>query len=256
MSRHIYETKDYNKFVLDAFNRATEKHNKNLEKSMQKDGFWDDEPVKVRRKNGKFVIMKGQNRFFVAKKLGLPIKYMVITRKVDIPGEEPTKTPWSLHHYLLSYCKMGKEPYLMVKKYHEETGINLNACISILAGDSAGSGNRANQFKTGIYRLGNLNHSRVIASIINQCRESGYPFWNNSMFVTAASKVCWADGFASEVLKEKIKTFVHFMEKQASVQNYVEMLDSIYNRQSREKTPLAFLAEEAARKRNAVKAGK
>lgn len=194
MSRNIFETRIYSKFVLDEFNRATERHNKNLVKSMQTDGFWDDEPIKVRRANGnndKLVIMKGQNRFFVAKMLGLPIKYQIVTRKVDIPGEEPTQTPWSLHHYLLSYCKMGKEPYLMVKKYHEETGINLNACISILAGDSAGSGNRANQFKTGIYRLGNLNHSRVMASIITQCRESGYPFWNNSMFVAAVSKICW-----------------------------------------------------------------
>lgn len=252
MSRHILETYNYNKFVLAAFNRSVEK-TKRLEASMRKDGFWDDEPILVKRANGKLEIVRGQHRFCVARSLGLSIKYLETTREVNIAAEENIRRPWSLKDYLFSYCQMRKEAYLKVKEYHEETGIPLTACISMLAGDSAGSHNQNTRFKDGTYTLGSLSHSRVVASIIKQAHISGFPDWNNNLFVQALSKIVWAEGFASEVMKDKIKTFCHFMKKQPSKQDYIEMLDSIYNRQSHTKIPLAFLAEEAAKKRNAIK---
>jgi hypothetical protein len=253
MAKHIMETNNYQKFVLAAFNRPIG-NTKKLEASMKKDGFWDDEPILVKRNgDGKLIILRGQHRYHVARKLGIPIKYVETQREVNIPGEEKTKLHWSLKDYLFSYCQRWREAYEKVREYHETTGIPFNACISLLAGDSAGSGNWSQKFKDGDYKLGNLSHSRVVAGIVAQAKESGYPFWNNMLFVQAVSKIAWAEGFASEVLKEKINTWVQFMKKHATKQDYVEMLDSIYNRGSRTKIPLTFLAEEAARQRCAAK---
>lgn len=253
MAKQILETNNYQKFILSPFNRPI-RSTKRLEASMKKDGFWDDEPILVKRSdNGKFIILRGQHRFYVAKKLGIPVKYLETNREVNIPLEEKTKISWKLSDYLFSYCQMRIDSYLRLNDYHENTGIPLVCCISLVAGESAGSHNRANDFKMGNYKVGNPAHSRVVASIVAAAKESGYPFWGLRLFVEAVSRIAWAEGFASEVMKEKIRTFVQFMKKQPTMQDYVEMLDSIYNRQSHTKIPLAFLAEEAARKRNAVK---
>lgn len=252
MSRKILETNNYHKFALAPFNRELG-NIKRLEASMRQCGFWDDKPILVKRENGKLLIVEGQHRFEVARRLGLPVKYLETKREVNIPEDERSKRPWSLKDYLYSYCQMGKEPYLRVREYFEQTGINLVACISLLAGESAGSNNQVSKFKSGTYLLGNPAHSRVVALIIGQCRESGFPAWNNHLFVQAVSKIAWAEGFAAEVMKEKIKTHVQFMKKQGTKQEYLEMLESIYNRQSHTRIPLAFLAEEAARKRSAIK---
>jgi len=259
----ICETTNYKLFAPSKFNRNVI-NTKNMEASMKKYGWRDPKPMEVVRIENNignviplFEIIDGHNRFYAARKLGISVKYVEVKpTMVMTPAEDgPTITLWSIQHYLEGYVRLGKPAYIMVKEYHDKTGINLGACISMLAGDSAGSNNWNVRFKGGTYRLGNLSHARVVAAIINQCRESGYPYWHNTLFVRAVSKLAWAEGFASEVLKGKIKTFVHFMEKQASVQGYGEMLDSIYNRQSRERTNVWFLAEEAARKKNAVKAG-
>lgn len=253
MSAKVLESNNHGRFELTDFNRDVNK-TRHLEASMRKHGWIDAYPLHVIRNGGnKFLIKSGHHRFAVAVKLGIPVKYIECRDEITIHELEKATVRWSMQDYLTSYVRCGKEAYLAVLEYHKRTGIGLAACISMLAGDSAGSGNWNGRFKDGTYRLGNLSHSRVIATIIAQCRESGYPYWNNTLFVEAVSKVALAEGFASEVLKEKVKTFVYFMKKQATKQDYVDMVDSIYNRQSQNKMPLSFLAEEAARKRNAIK---
>lgn len=253
MGAKILESNNYEKFELTEFNRDVKK-TKYLDASMRKHGWIDAYPAHVvRNGGGKLLIKAGHHRFTIAIRLGIPVKYVECNDNSTIHELEKATTKWTLEDYLTSYARSGKEAYLVVEDYRRRTGIGLSACISMLAGDSAGSGNWQRAFKEGTYRLGNLNHSRVVEAIIKQCKDSGFPYSTQNLFVQAVSKIAWAEGFASEVLKDKIKTFVQFMKKQATKQDYIEMLDSIYNRQSHVKMPLAFLAEEAARKRNVIK---
>jgi hypothetical protein len=251
MSAKILESNNYSKFELTPINREVKK-TKNLEISMKTHGWLDAYPADVvRNSNGKLQIRAGHHRFEVAKKLGIPVKYVECQDNVTIHELEAASRKWTAEDYLNSFVRMGNPAYIAIRDYHERTGIGLRCCISLLAGYSADSrGGLSERFAKGAYRLGNMSHARVVESIISQARISGFPYWKNAGFVNAVSKISYAEGFSSEVMKDKIKTFAHFMKKQAGTQDYLEMLDSIYNRQSQTKTPLAFLAEEAARKRN------
>lgn len=250
MSAKVLESNNYGRFELTEFNRNVKK-TRHLEASMQKHGWIDAYPAHViRNGNNRLLIKAGHHRYQVAMKLGIPIKYIECQDEATIHELEKASNKWSTQDFLDSFARAGKPAYLTVRDYQERTGIPLAACIALLAGYSAGTGCANKKFKDGTYRVGNLSHSRVVESIISQARVSGYPYWNNTSFVNAVSKVCWAEGFSSEVMKDKIKTFVHFMKKQASGEEYLEMLESIYNRQSHEKIPLKFLAEMAAKKRN------
>jgi hypothetical protein len=67
--------------------------------------------------------------------------------------------------------------------------------------------------------------------------------YNAPNFVKAVSKISWAEGFDLALMKKKIKAHFELLKKQASKQDYIIMLEMIYNRQSKEKVPLAFNAE-------------
>ena len=250
MSVKVLESNNYGRFELTAFNRDVNK-TRHLETSMRKHGWIDAYPAHViRNGNNKLLIKAGHHRYVVAMKLGIPVKYVECSDEATIHELEKATKLWTMQDYLNSFARLGKSAYLTVRDYQERTGMPLNACISMLAGRSAGSGSPVISFKDGTFRIGNQSHARVVEGIITQARVSGYPYWKNMSFISAISKSCWAEGFSSEVMKDKIKAFVHFMKKQATGEEYLEMLESVYNRQSHDKIPLKFLAEMAAKKRN------
>jgi len=253
MAKKILESNNYSKFELLEFNRDVHK-TRHLEMSMMKHGWIDAYPAHVIRNlnTGKLQIKAGHHRFFVAQKLRIPVKYVECRDEATIHELERSTTPWKLRDYLISYVRLGKAAYIRVLHYHKETGINLGACISMLAGTSAGSHNWHKQFKDGTYRLGDPGHATMVSEIVLCCKKSGFPHAVAKLFIEALSKIVWAEDFSATTLKKKIGRYADHMKKQPSKQAYVEMLDSIYNRGSQTKIPLAFLAEEAARKRNAV----
>ncbi len=220
---------------------------------MQKYGWIDAYPLHViRQEDGRLQIKDGHHRFYVAHKLRIPVKYVECKDEITMAEMVRATVPWSMKDYLVSFVRCGKAAYVVVSNYHKKTGIGLNACISMLAGDSAGSGNWGKQFKDGTYRLGDPVHADIVGSIVLHCKKCGFLWWKHPLFVQAVSKIAWAEGFDPTVLESKIITYSEHLKKQASKQDYIEMLDSIYNRASRTKVPLAFNAEQAARKRNVI----
>ena len=174
--KEILETKDYGKFVLSEFNRDVKK-TWNLEASMQKHGWIYAYPLHViKRADGLFEIKAGHHRFYVAKKLNIPVKYVECRDKASILDLEKATVPWTLQDYINSYVRMGKRPYIEVLEYHKRTGINLSACISMLAGDSADSGNWNAVFKAGDYRLGDNLHARIVGDIVLHSKRCGFVY--------------------------------------------------------------------------------
>lgn len=243
----VQETSNYGRFELLEFNRKVE-NIKRLEESMRIHGWISAYPMHVvKNGNGKLKIKAGHHRFEVARKLGIPVKFVVCDDEADIYELERSTTPWSVEDYLTSHISSGFHDYLVVKNYHEYTGIHLAQCISLLAGESASSMNWLKRFKQSSYRLGDPTHATIVGDIIVYCRKLSIPFATNSIFVQAVSKVVWVDEFDPNVLKNKIRSHRQIMVKQASKKDYVNLLDTVYNYKSTKKIPLAFLADEKAR---------
>jgi hypothetical protein len=252
----IMETNNYSRFVVQPFNRDVKK-TWHLEESFKQDGFRDDEPLSVTRlpdSRGpafdRFLVNEGHHRFYVARKLKIPVKYV----EMKIPPMSPsrklktTKT-WSLKNCMEGWVRIGKPAYICVLRYYEKTGIGLAACISMLAGDSAGSGHWNDQFKDGTYMLGDPSHADIVGDIVIHCRELGIPYYKHRPFVNAISKIAWAEGFDPKVLKNKLTLYPEFVKKQSGKDEYVKQFEDIYNRRSQTLLPLQIKAEEAARKR-------
>jgi hypothetical protein len=118
-----------------------------------------------------------------------------------------------------------------------------------MGGESAGSSNKLNAFKDGKYKLGDTTHANQVKAIVLHMKKCGIPFATNTLFVQALSKILRVEGFSVSKFKEKISTHAASFEKQSSLESYLDAIEAIYNRASRDRLPLAFLAKEKAKER-------
>lgn len=250
MASKVLESNNYGMFELWEFNRDVTK-TKKLTQSMKTHGWINSKPMSVvQMPNGKLRIKDGHHRFDIAQRLGMPVKYVIDTDN-STPNElYETYNPWSLLDSLTSYCRAGKEEYLKVRDYCEETRISLALAASMLIGESAGSGNYRESFRQGTFKVNpRSNHAEIVKAMILCMKKNGVKFYNNNLLVQALSKCVWLDDFSSDHLNSKIKNFAFMVEKKANLEQYLEMLEEVYNRQSRIKIPLKYLALEKAKER-------
>jgi hypothetical protein len=250
----IYETTDYNRFELLSFNRNV-RNTKALAESMRKYGWINSRPMDVFSSgNGKLIIRDGHHRFEVAQTLGIPVKYVICDDSASIYDLDISTNKWSLKDFLVSYCREGNHPeYQAIQDYCEETGVAIQIAISLLAGQLAMSNNFGSKFKNGTFQI---NRRSTLASDVKQlvllCKSVEIPFYNTNYLVQAFSKIVQVEHFNMKQMKSKIKQFKSLFEKKALVDQYLEMLEDIYNRKSRVKVPLKFLANEASKKRQQI----
>jgi len=243
-------SRDYDKFELLQFNRNVNR-TKHLESSMSRHGWIDAYPAHVvENGNGKLKIKAGHHRFFVARKLNLPIKFVVCDDDSSIHELEKATTPWRIGDYLESHLRTGNPAYSIIKEYHDRTGISISSCISMLSGETAGSTNKNEMFKRGEIKIKKTDHAETVAGIVAAMKKAKIKFATNNMLVQAISRIAWVKKFSKTQMIHKIKTFPSLIEKRPNVQSYSEMLSDVYNRQSKTKIPLAFMANETMKKRS------
>lgn len=247
----LQESKNYEMFELLDFNRDVKK-TKRLEASMKEYGFRGSTPLEViRGGNGKLKIRQGHHRFYVARKLGIPVKYVVMEDDISIYQIESTVVSWNMRDYLESHCRAGLPEYLKIREYCDETGISVGHAVAMLGGNSAGTSNFSEKFKTGSYIINTQSqHANIVKEIILYMKKCNIEFYNTSSLVAAVSKVVFVKDFNPSHMKTKIKNFSGFISKKANVDQYLTMLEDIYNRQSREKIPLKFLADAISKERH------
>ena len=255
MSEKILITNNYRLFELLPFNRDVKKI-KSLSKSMTNHGWISAYPMNViQNGNGKFKIKDGHHRFEVAQKLNIPVKYVVCTDSATVYELDKATNKWTLNDCLTSYCRSGKVEYMKVREYCEETGIGLSNALAMLYGHSPGTGNVGLLFRGGMFKINqNCNHAQIVKELVLTAKRSGVKFYNTNLLVHAFSKIAWVDNISIDRMKSKIKTFVYLIEKKANLDQYLAMLEEIYNRQSQKKIPLKYLAQEKAKERNVATA--
>ena len=250
----IYETKEYDKFRPAEFNRDVKK-TKGLERSMLKHGFLSPYPLHVSRdSSGKFVIKAGNHRFFVARKLGIPVKYTISDDASTIDELEDGTNPYSLQDYLAGCCRAGKTEYIDVQKYVDESGIGISQAVGMLAGwSSSASSKLSKRFKHGEFNIDkSVNHALKVKNIILYMKKCGVGYASVSSLVKAISRIVLVDEFNEAQFLSRVKKHTSLFERKASVEQYMDLLEIIYNHTSKVKIPLKFLAEEAARKRKCI----
>lgn len=243
-------TKDYGIFEMHEFNRPLHK-DKLLEESMKAHGFMPSSPIHcVKNGNETLKVIRGHHRLDNAKRLGLPVYYIIDESNKDIFELEGGKPVWTVRDFAEARSNAGNESCEKLLWFSKKHNLPLGVTASLLGGESAGSNNKTKQIKKGNFELGDMTHANKVVRITDTCRDLKIPFASSAAFVSALSAALRVKDFDTNVFIHKVNLNPAIMRKRGTMQEYLEEIEAMYNYGSKQgRIPLAFKAREIARAR-------
>lgn len=247
----ILESNNYGMFEMCEFNRDIRKI-RPLVNSMKKYGFRSSTPIEVvKNGKGKMKIRSGHHRFVAAQTLKIPIKYIVMDDDITIYEMEETVNNWSMKDYLDANVREGKEEYIEIRKYCEETGLTISNAIAILKGSTSLGKLYLDKFKIGEFeRNRDSELYRNVLDIFSAMKSRNIHGYNVTNFARAVAKCCLLPEFRINHFISRIKQYPFLFKKMATTDQYVDLIEEIYNYKSREKFPLRFRVDEKMKERS------
>ena len=244
-------TKDYDMFEMHKFNRPLGEK-PGLVDSMRRDGFAPSCAIHcVTNGNGKLKIIRGHHRFAIAKRLGLPVYYIVDDSITDIFAlEGDSRQSWSVADFAYARAKAGDKHCKEMLAFKDTHGLTFGSAASLMGGESAGSHNQTRAIKSGAFRVGDKKHAWKVVEITDLCRELGIKFATSSGFVHAVSRALRVPEFDSKRFQHSLSLHPHIMNKRSRADEYLEEITGLYNYRRRGKrVRIDSLADDIMRER-------
>lgn len=235
ISNQVHTTTDYFLFKpIDGNRELNLLHFKRLKKSIEENYLFTVIIV-----NEKKEIIDGQHRFQCCKELGLPINYIVCEgyglNEVHVLNQN-SKT-WNADDYLDGYCKLGYPHYIEYAKFKAKFDFGHNECMLLLGGEMGGQ--HVKEFYNGKFRIKDYNKALEIATKVSMI-EPYYDGYKRKTFIRAMNKIFAKSNFDFTQLLQKLKIQPTALQDCTSVEQYILLIEEIYNYRSREKVSLRF----------------
>lgn len=234
----------------------TPKKVRNYILSLQKHGFWKSHPIVWFRHKGKMMILWGHHRREAALALGInawgqEAEGLTLYDSIPLIQEENWGT-WKVLETLKREVRLGNPDYLKLKNYVDR-GMSVSAASSVLSGDSASSHNYLQDVKKGIFKIQTTAHADKLLQVIEAFPDC--PIVRNSNFIKALSRCLFVPQFDHNMLIRRIKAHPSLLENRSTIKEFSATIDRIYNfsTAAAKQLPLAFMADQVARERSAVK---
>lgn len=247
-------TRNYDIFEMHANNRPLH-GSKVLVESMRKYGFMPSSPIQCTRdaKTGRLVVIRGHNRLDCAKRLGLPVWYIVDDSNVDIFELEGSFSQlWTVNDFVTARASAGDADCQMVLQFKQKHGMTIGAAASLVGGETAGSSNKMSNIRRGTFKASeDQSHAATVARIVDTCRNYGVTFATRTAFVTAISRVLRVPEFDVNVFLHKVKQRPKQLARRTRCDEFIAEIEELYNFGARERRlALAFRVKEVFRDRN------
>lgn len=238
----VLSTTDYSKFAYIRGNRPTERRVFKVMRAIKRRNQLADYPILVTPYEGKLGIADGQARFESAKRLKLPIFY-IVSEKIsiaDVSAANRIQTPWSPRDYVHSFAEQGKKDYIKLRAFIQEFHLPVTTSASLLGGKQSGGG--VESLRTGNFKVVNETHAYKVAHVIVTLKKI-VPFATDRPLAVAIMHLFHLKGFDPERLIHKIETQSSKLVKCASMMQYVELLEDIYNFRARPEQMMSLKIE-------------
>jgi hypothetical protein len=236
----IRETKDYSIFKFRDDNRViNNNHVKKLSNKMKVKGWLSSSVVTI---NGNGDVIDGQHRVKAAMSVGCPIRYKV-TRGAgteEMTEMNTLQKNWSPFDHLHKFVVRGNPSYVTFQRFVDEFPQYKYTEIAMFLSNSLNSVHR-DTFESGNYSVKDVNKGRKWANEILQLKPFGEKFYNRSIFVRAMIKVMSnKPEFIFEEFLHKVKLRPMNFVQCGTVDQYVEMIENVYNYRRSDKINLRF----------------
>lgn len=233
-----YKTKDYNKFKFIASNRMVQSHHVNyVMEEIQRKDLRKENPVKVSKK---FEILEGQHTFLACKELGLSVFYEFSDMSIqDIGAYNSVQKSWTYKDTLNHYCVEGFEDYMALYELVQEYPYPITTFIILLSGENTKA--ILKDFKQGRFKI--KQSVKQVIEILDKIRDF-QPYddfiYRHKTFLLAYVDLLTHPKFSHKTMIHKVGVIPEKFVKQGTQQDYLRMLEEIYNFKSRNKNVRFF----------------
>ena len=234
MLMQVKETKNYSMFSTIEGNRPkNELHLKRLKKSMEEELL-----IIPIIGNEKYQVIDGQHRLAVSQELSLPLRYIIAKGYGlnEVHRLNQNSKNWTMTEFIDGYADMGYNEYIYLKDFLERTELNLSSALALLGSDD---GKTTKQVRGGTWKAVHTNRAETIADWVNIITQyhSGA---TRQVFVRALIKLYNNENFEFSHLIGKIALQPASLVPCVNTEQYLTLLEDIYNYRSRNKVSLRF----------------
>jgi hypothetical protein len=240
----IYSTFDYSQFKTLQGNRSINEINvKRLVASFEKAYLLN--PVLV---NEKLQIIDGQHRFEAAKRMGLPINYIIAEKysNNEVHLLNSNMRNWGKMDFLKAYCDLGNENYILMREFISDfPEFPFTTCDMIIANSVNGTNipngtiNSSRVFENGDMVIKDISKAYGVANKLRVLKPY-YKGYNRASFVRAMIVLLKKEHFDFNLFIQKLSLQPTSLVDCVSVGKYHELIEDIYNYRNRNKVSLRF----------------
>jgi len=236
----IFETKDYSIFKFRDDNRTIRpNHVKKLIKKMQVRGWLETSVVTI---NGNGDLINGQHRVTAAKAVGCPVRYKVVrgAGSDEMTEDNTLQLNWSPFDHLHKFVTKGNPNYITFDKFANDFPMFRYTEITMLLNNSMSTIKR-DSFEQGNYVVKNEKKAREWGNYLLEIKPYFEKYYNKSIFVRALVKILSnKKEFKFDEFMHKVKLRPTKLVACGTVEQYVEMIEDIYNYKRSDKVNLRF----------------
>lgn len=238
-ARQVEFTSEYGVFERLPGNRKIDSaHVKALVMAMQENYIFS--PILV---NQDFQVLDGQHRLEAHRQLGIPVPYFWDTVEGglrDVQNLNSTQKRWSNEDYVESYIEQGKQDYITYKWFKDTYGLTHSVSTLLLGG---GVKARRREFVAGLFKVKNLELAKKKAGVLKEVAPH-FSHWRDDNFMRAMNIALTKKGFEVQTFLHKVATNPTMLQPCVSVDQYLSLIEEVYNFRSTKKVAVKYGQED------------
>lgn len=192
-------------------------------------------PVQVRVVDDKLQIFDGQHRFFICKKLKVPVHYILINEEKkmsDIAKVNSNVEKWKPQDFISCYIQNGNDHYKRLQLFIDTYKISVGTSLRLLTNGSPGAeGSKpdmAERFEHGSFEIKTWDKAVELAE---ECKLfNASPCFIDRSFIIAVYRIKQAGLIAIPELAAAVSKHHDMLEKQVNYKGFIINLEQIINK--------------------------
>lgn len=192
-------------------------------------------PIQVREEDGRLKIIDGQHRFYIGKKLGRAVFYILMTEERtigDIAKINSNVEKWKAKDFINAYVRTDVQDYKILDEFMQKYSISVTLAAALLEHKDAAYGmggpEGISRFQRGQFKATYLTEATQLADVCQHFKE--FKHWKDARFFTAIQKIIEAGKIDVWDLVKKVNNYRDELSKQVSWKEYISNLESIWNK--------------------------
>jgi hypothetical protein len=192
-------------------------------------------PIQVKENNGRLEIIDGQHRFFIAKKLGRAVYYIVMKEDrslFDIAKINSNTEKWKTRDFINCYVNLDNSNYKDLDEFMRKYGLSATLAVKLLEEGEVGYGSGGHQslenFQRGKFQILFREEATQLADVCYMFND--FKHSRSANFYSAINRIMKAKKIDIWDLVKKYEAHKDSLEHQASWKDYITNLETIYNK--------------------------